>query len=258
MHTETQTINGYRVVFTIVEGPDNPRHEQQNGLILTKPNRHYNEVDGKMPETFECAACEGTGEVRPEGEDQTCTACEGEGEVPATWATLVEWAKREHGATTVIALSGPHDDERYRPMDVDAPNMDRIGGIIFDTAERRGETGTRPIQMDSALRAEVDEYNAWADGDVWEYAITDRNGDRVDEAGLNDMSNAIIGWENAVSEATMEAEHAGPQPAELFTVRLTAAQWAMILDELPGWTRFVEYRETWQPIRAAIEAAAGS
>ena len=39
------------------------------------------------------------------------------------------------------------------------------------------------------------------------------------------------------------------------SVELLPEQWAMILDTLPNWTRFIEYRDIWGDVRAALTSA---
>jgi len=246
-HTETETHNGYTITYVNDECTESPRHDCQNGLIVVDASmtgRYDPPDDETLPDSFTCPTCDGAGrdetadieptDDRPIGTNAPdCPTCSGEGVIPATFARLVEWAKREHGATVVLGLDGPNDyTDRWRvwPYADDSTN---VRGLIFDTAKRVAETGSPLDRMEEFLRAELDEYNAWAEGDVWSYEIRDRNGDRVDEAGREDYSNRIIGKDNAESEARGEADLAGPQPEPLHAVRLTMEQWQTVMVELP-------------------------
>jgi hypothetical protein len=56
--------------------------------------------------------------------------------------------------------------------DIDPGEWDSgLVGFIFDTSKTREVTGVEPADIEKGLRAEVEEYDRWLQGDVWGYAI---------------------------------------------------------------------------------------
>lgn len=221
-------LRGYRVTIWQDTDTESPRDYCQNGLIAVSDRAqhsrsNYTNPDGvTLPDDLECPTCHGA--EYPDNEADVCQTCLGGGETEATFAMLVEWAKREHGATTVIGLSGPHDwGGRWNARSYHDDDT-RVDGLIFDTAAKRAETGSDAENMRQYLESELDEYNAWADGECYGFTITDCNGDEVESCGGN------IG-EQWVREAAAE-EVPMVSPERRYSIRLTAHQWELIVEAL--------------------------
>lgn len=230
--TTRATVRGYRIKIGRDTDCESPRGYCQNGLIMvgtgSNQARQYSAPDGEtLPDELTCKACGGDGyDVDSEGDEGggDCPTCEGRGIVELTYGRLVAWARETHGATHIIGLQGPSDwAGRWTPTTYNDDETD-VDGLIFDTAAKRAETGTTTEQMDEALRGELTEYNAWADGDCYGYAIEDVNGDEVSSCW------GFIGLEWC-KEAALEGVP-DVEAVRTYAVRLTGDQMTAISQAL--------------------------
>lgn len=123
---------------------------------------------------------------------------------------VIKRLRAEQDATVVLPLylldhSGLAMRAGRSFADVDPGQWDSgLVGFIFDTAETRELTGVGPEHVEQALRAEVNEYDQWLQGDVWAYVIERRqccdlgheHWEHVDSCG------GFIGWDWARQAAT--------------------------------------------------------
>lgn len=132
-----------------------------------------------------------------------CLACKGDGRVAVS---LLEWAKREHGATMVlpiymyehsgitISAGGPLGSGRSSAPGY--PYTDQwdagVCGIIFDTAKGREETGVPADKIEEALRGEIEEYDKYLRGEVYFFT--------VDAPGYTDGCGGFVGYDHAERE----------------------------------------------------------
>lgn len=250
----TETLRGYRIDIIRDGDVPTPRDDCQNGVMIVRESRDHlapdetawRSIEGRVlyfPPTVKCSRCDGP------SDSDACSECDGDGTREAlTWGEVVAWATAEHGATTVLPLDGPNDwAGRYIDMSDPATGLsahwtdpacelDLIDGAIFDTAERREETGTTAEQMVQALRGELTEYNAWADGEVYGYAITDCNGEVIPDGsvwGFYDIDETGKAGDGT-GYPLDEARDAVPDEpcVKLHAVRLSASDWSAVLGAL--------------------------
>lgn len=266
----TETLRGYRVdIIRDGEGCQSPRLDQQNGVMLVRESRDYQQPDEAawraiagttayyFPPTIKCHQCKGQGMtvascVATDGNHDTCDhlacdACDGDGSrEAATWAEVTDWATANYGATTVLALDARDDWGGRSYLPTSASNqLDTLDGAIFDTAERRAETGTTADQMGDALRGELTEYNAWIDGYVYGYTVTDCNGDEVGSCW------GMIAPDGPQSYPLDEARAQVPDTecVKLHAVRLPLADWRRVI----GVVRCVHGGETLDALARTME-----
>lgn len=267
---ETFKVNGYTVEIHLDEDCSSPREMGAgNFLFLGFPHRGYNIGD----ETFNpdvavdvCEACDGAGYLNDDPEDRTeCSKCEGEGEIrPKGLAGLIEWVKRKYKATLVLPVGMiDHSGVSYyigggaHPHDPGGWDSGTCG-LILDTPEvlaERGQWGDNDDPIDwltAGMKAEIEEYSAWASGECYGYVIKDRNGDETDGSCWG-----FIGSEYVRQEARSVAASLPPVD-ELISVRLTRLTWESILHLLDERATDIEIsgaeEAAGDTIRAALEA----
>lgn len=85
---------------------------------------------------------------------------------------LSRWLRRFYGATVVLPLYV--FDGGSSGLSVTAGTQDdteACAGFIFDTERTRDMAGVSPEQVEEALRCEVAEYDAWAQGQVCGWVV---------------------------------------------------------------------------------------
>lgn len=116
------------------------------------------------------------------------------------------WLRVFHGATVVLPL-GHRGISVGTPGDDDDPG--NYFGVIYDTPETRKVTGCAAEDIRAALEGEVDEYRAWAEGEVFgaivQCANVDEDGDvDWDHPAADDNVDSVwglIGRDRAETEA---------------------------------------------------------
>jgi hypothetical protein len=173
-----------------------------------------------------CDQCEGDGVYPPYGHDQfkpvegtpslnmpdddhpKCEKCDGAGVIPIK---LADWIRQEYGARVIIPLFlydhsgismsagdaiiarpdevGDFAHQHRHPFDAHGWDVSSVG-VIFDTLsgveECMGKDATLE-DIEKALRAEVEIYSSYLEGDVMLYAVTD------EETGYNDSCGGFVG-----------------------------------------------------------------
>ena len=109
---------------------------------------------------------------------------------------------RDYGAAAVLLLRRLHEGG-YIVLDATQGDLDGIrwDAVAFDTAKGRESWGAPLDKAEECLRAEVEEYTAWARGDVWvavkERRITWQRSDSPDDImhtwEVEDSVGCIIG-----------------------------------------------------------------
>lgn len=225
---ETVEHAGHLIVLAYDECAQDldPRQWTNVGLMVCYGHRHYTLGDEQITEApvIECRACNGTGyrTDTAEAEGLDCPTCDGRGELEVDLAT---WAKAEHGATVILPLGLLDHSGLTMYVGGGAHICDPGGwdsgtcGVIFDTAERRAETGVELEQVEEALRAEVAEYGAWLAGDVCWWRVEDLEtgevlescggyiGDEGRKAALQEARQSAEGLEVQDRAEALEAEH---------------------------------------------------
>ena len=212
--------DGWTVSIRYDDYPDNPRDwtDCWIGTMMTAHSRYNfgnndHDIqlnDGAPDTTIECPECEGDGSVvMVDDEDAECPKCKGEGYIDVG---LIEYIKREYGATVVLPLylyehsgitmsAGTFGEAPGYPYN-DQWDAGMVG-VIFDTPEQIEKTGIDPDpeNIEKALRAEIEEYDLYLRGEV--FYITESI------PGLEDKEETIggfIGDECAFEEAKRMAE----------------------------------------------------
>lgn len=231
---ETHERNGYTVEINADEGGgiDSPRSYESNmGLFLGFPHRRYDigdEVFDPSEYTRPCTACEGSGYLTQDPDDENgtlCPSCDGEATVrPTSEAELMEWLRVEHGARVIFKVGMiDHSGVSYY-MGGGASASDPGGwdsgtcGYIMDRPDRLKALGCEDFtdeQIWANLTGEIQEYSAWANGEVYYVTVTDDNGDVVESCG------GFIG-DHVFDESTWsDLVPSDPPPAKLRKVRYT-------------------------------------
>lgn len=117
---------------------------------------------------------------------------------------VARWLRLFHGATVVLPL-GHRGISVGKPDDDDDPG--NYFGVIYDTPETRKVTGcTDAESVRAALEGEVDEYRAWAEGEVFgvlvqQGTLTEDGNEEYDDDDSEDGAWGVIGDDYARSEA---------------------------------------------------------
>jgi hypothetical protein len=243
MIAETLQRNGYTVQIVHDEDCSSPRENENVGLFLGFPHRHYNIGDEKFDPSEYTRPCTGEkceqGMVDgPEGYVE-CATCMGGGELtPKSEAQLMEWLKEDHGATVVLKVGMiDHSGVSYY-LGGGASIFDPGGwdsgtcGYILDTKENRERLGIEGFtveQITEALAGEIKEYDSWARGDCYGIVVKDTNGKVVDSCW------GFIGSEY-VMEAVDDYVPTEPPPPTKYAAWLTDAELATVEDLLRSTT----------------------
>lgn len=130
-----------------------------------------------------CGDCDGSG-YKLDDSSEDCPTCEGYGEVEATWE---EWLRAEHNIIGPILNLYMYEHGRviYKASE---------GGNVFTCPWDSGQTGwvfwtrdkveamgapTDDEQIAKGIKAEIDEYSDWANGNVYGYTV-ECDGEEVD------------------------------------------------------------------------------
>lgn len=247
---ETITRGGFTAKLYCDEDCTNPREDDEGKfLFLGFPHRHYDIGDETLDPGqahFSCPECgggltitEGDGDYEGAGSHEIgCPRCDGCGEVCArNMAELIEFVQRKYDARMVKPVGMiDHSGVSYYlgggPHWSDSAGWDSgTCGLMVATHENLVEKWAAERtdeEIEGWMRAELEEYSSWANGDCYGYRIEDLNGDEVDGCW------GLIGHEYAMSEleAALSAviEHC-PQPEQLYEVpRMTEAQIRALID----------------------------
>jgi hypothetical protein len=162
------------------------------GHMIVAHTRYTLGDEQDVPDTeVTCEVCEGTGyrvtfdiesgdETEPKGsmwDEPACAMCDGSGSIDIG---IIEWAKREHGATVILPLyfyehsgisisAGTFGSTPGYPYN-DPWDAGMIG-VIFDTEQGRNDTGVKAEDIEKALRGEVEEYDRYLRGEVYYYNV---------------------------------------------------------------------------------------
>lgn len=241
---EVREVNGFTVRVEWDEYPDdssNPRDWDGKFLWVGFEHRNYTIGDEQIdPREFsiECRICGGSGKLEyPEANAiLDCATCNGYGtESAETLAELTELVKHKYGAR-VIVPTGMMDHgsvHYYLGASNPCPWDSATCGFMLVTQEMLDEWGNDQTdeELIEGMRAEIAEYDAWCNGQVYDVRVIDRNGDTVECIGgfIGDA-----GQELAMAEGVAIAEcHTPPEP--LYAIpRLTERQLRLIAEAIQG------------------------
>jgi len=207
-------LRGWTVKIERDEYPENPRDWDGSFLWLGFPHRRYTfgdvQVDyleelhipcgscdgGKLP-TGDCALCDGDGWYHPRSLAEACEQLAAERDAlhwEYVWMT-------EHG--TCHYSVGRHAPDRWDSG---------CAGIMLVTREMAEAWGCNPDndpdEWGRQMQAEIDQYDAYANGDAWRYCIFDRDGDEYDG-----WSNDIFDRDACIAEARASVPQDEAPPA---------------------------------------------
>jgi hypothetical protein len=189
-----------------IEDHDNPR-EWSNVGTMAISYRGYDlggpddEDISQIDFEVDCDKCDGEGEYMQDDDEPavapdrriTCEKCEGAGSVALN---PVDYFKQKRGARVVIGLTVyEHSGITMRAGDVTLPfDTDRwdtsFVGFIFDTPEQLKDTMGDDVtdeQIEAALKAEVEVYASYLEGDVTWYKVED------DETDFHESCGGFVG-----------------------------------------------------------------
>jgi hypothetical protein len=180
--TTAQDGTPFRVILDVDQDPINPREDyDQTGVMhIRTQSRYY------VPQEF----------------DEVGTSYLDDAIREHDFRVVARWLRVAYGATVVLPLrdrSGNGGFSVSAGSPDSAPEAGEYVGVIFDTPDTRrktwGEGGTVE-QMRNALAAEVAEYAAWAEGEVYgaivQIAETDDEGDPIDWDEWADPSEGFM------------------------------------------------------------------
>ena len=149
--------------------------------------------------------------VRADSESAIVRAYFDEDDAPVIVDDLRVRLAKDYGASTVLLLRSLYEGG-YRVLDDTQGDLGalRWDAVIFDTERTRENFGTPLERVGECLRAEVEEYTAWARGDVWsavkERRITwqrsDSPSDLMHTWEVEDSVGRLIGYKYALEAAT--------------------------------------------------------
>lgn len=216
---------------------NNPRDWDGSFLWCGFPHRRYEfgdeQLDPERDITLACARCGGSGEL--EDPDQSndiieCPDCGGSGvaDRQVTWNDVVDHLKRTEGAHVVRMVSCT--DHSGLSFNLGAPRDpwdSGVAGALVFTQRHADEWGLAEWTEDDIveqMKAEIGQYDAWSNGQVFGYRIRDINGDEVDSCW------GFVGWED-FEEALKGAVEGLPDepPAKLHTLRVTTDEIQLLL-----------------------------
>lgn len=158
LHTETRS-NGYTVEIHHDDDAESPRQWSQTGTMV-----HWHR--------------------RYSLGDREATSREMEALERGGWRLLIRYLRRYEGATMLLKLglidhSGLSMYADGGPSASDPQGWDSgTVGFIYDSAKGREETGATDIE--AALRAEIEEYDAFLQGQTYGFIVLDPAGEQVD------------------------------------------------------------------------------
>lgn len=204
---ETATLRGYTLRVTLEmhdTSPADPREWDNLGTFALR-HRDYHLGD---------ASRRGVRSTYPSAQlaDAILETVDALLERGASWYVVARALRLHYGATVVrpaylldhsgISMSvGPNlldggTVDRRRQHVGDPGGWDTsVIGLVLDTAERREVIGTPVEHVDDELLAEVAEYDAYLQGDVWSVTVETSDGEEIESCGW------IIGRDNAREEA---------------------------------------------------------
>lgn len=195
---EVREVNGFTVRVEWDEYPpthfpddsSNPRDWDGKFLWVGFEHRNYTIGDEQIdPREFsiECRICGGSGKLEyPEANAiLDCATCNGYGtESAGTLDELTELVKHKYGAR-VIVPTGMMDHgsvHYYLGASNPCPWDSATCGFMLVTQEMLDKWGNDQTdeELIEGMRAEIAEYDAWCNGQVYDVRVIDRNGDTVD------------------------------------------------------------------------------
>ena len=226
---DTRTKNGWTATIYYDQGCENPRDDDSHFLFLGLKHRRYEIGDETIDHNMDCPnGCDG-GFLYNEATDATdivCPLCEGNG--AATSLDMLEGFIGYIHKPIHMRRVGMGDHSRvWYYLGGGAAACDPGGwdsgtaGFMLYLPEHKEAWGLDDdADIDSMMKAELDEYTDWCNGSCYGYIITDINGDEVDSCW------GLIG--DYGEEETMRVldvyAHTMKQPETLHDVQLTDRQ----------------------------------
>jgi hypothetical protein len=204
---ETATLRGYTLRIALEQhdtSPADPREYDNLGTFALRHDRYWlgDASRGTRRSTYPSAKLA----------DSILETVDALLERGASWYVVARALRLHYGATVVrpaylydhsgISISagenllddGTVDRRNHNGFDPGGWDTSVIG-LVLDTAERRELIGTPVEHVDEVLLAEVAEYDAYLQGDVWGVTVETSDGETVESVGW------IIGRDNAREEA---------------------------------------------------------
>lgn len=242
---------GLTVKIHADEDPEhaNPREDDGNLGVMFCDYRGYNLGDKDAPDPrghmVDCDCDDGevpllSEELGDLSGTMECPKCHGLGEVELS---VVEYLKREHGATVILPLfvyehsgittfcggrldKGEDNFDRRNRFPFDSAGWDTSSvGVVFDTAEtRKYHNSKSEDDIENRLREEVKFYAAYLEGMVFGFVIEDEDGEVLDSCwGFLDPD----AWSPEKSYVHQAAREAAEEQAELIQQEAAEAErWA--------------------------------
>jgi hypothetical protein len=147
------------------------------------------------------------------------------------WDELRDYLEKERNAINITPLYlYDHGGITMKTGRFGCPWDSGQVGFIFTTKEMIDKEGIKPERIQDILEGEVEVYNQFIEGDVWDVVIKD------DEGGFVDQCGGFYGYSYAEEEAQRMVECAERYAKEKFGLAMTTVEKEVgpYLEELYG------------------------